>query len=165
MATIYVFNEAENKTYTVTVDVFGTVVDKLLALPTDGDIDYYLKISTTMRKAVDNSAFPVSIIRTLNDVPPGYLAATDFTDLIENYIEYYMDESELGASTSSSSTSSKSSSSSSSTSSSSKSSSSTSSKSSSSTSSKSTSSSSSTSSSTSSSYIENWSSSSSSSSP
>jgi len=145
MATIYVFNEAENKTYTVTVDVFGTVVDKLLALPTDGDIDYYLRISTTMRKTVDNSAFPVSIVRTLDDVPPGYPTATDFTDLVENYIEYYMDESELGASTSSSSLSSVSSSS----------------KSTSSSSSTSMSSfSSSSSSSSSSSYIENWSSSS-----
>jgi hypothetical protein len=56
-----------------------------------------------MRKAVDGSAHPIYIIRTLSDVPTGYLPATTFTELVDDYVQYFIDQAELGQSSSSSS--------------------------------------------------------------
>jgi len=155
MATITVFHESVNKYYQINVGIFSSVVDAIHDVPSDGSVDFYLKITTNMKKP-DGSSFSEYLVRELSDVPVGYSTATTFTELVNDYIEYFIVQSEFGQSSSSSTSSTSSNSSSSSTTSSS-----TSSNSSSSTSSNS---SSSTLSSTSSSYIELWSSSSSSSS-
>jgi len=119
--TIRVYNQADNRYYTVTVDATSGVLDAINGVypNPDPDTEFYLKISTTMRIKSTNTAFPQYVVRTLNDYPadtsgiiPGpYPVPTTFTELIQNFIDYYVAYSELGMSTSSSSTSSNSSSS------------------------------------------------------
>jgi len=113
MTTIRVFNEEQNKYYQVDVSLFSAVMDRVNNLPSNGDIDYYLKITTTM-KYPDGTSFGEYVIRNLSDVPTGYSAATTFTQLVNDYIEYFQVQATLGQSSSSSSSSSTSSSSSSS---------------------------------------------------
>ncbi len=111
MATISIYQAEDNRTYQVTVDVFTSVLDQTYLLPSNTyDIDYYLRISTTLRKSIDNSSFPTYVVRTLNDVPPGYSAASSFTELVDDYVEYFIAQAELGMSSSSSESSSSSSS-------------------------------------------------------
>jgi hypothetical protein len=109
--TIRIYNQADNRYYTVTVDSFGTSLD---TNGTDMSTDYYLKITTSMRVKSTGAAFPQYVIRYLTDVPPGYAAAETFTDLINSYIDYFIVQANLGMSSSSSSSSSSNSSSSSS---------------------------------------------------
>ena len=111
MPTISIYQEEDNRTYQVNVDVNTAIFDRVNGAPSDYQADYYLIITTNMKKAVDNSSYPTYIIRNLSDTPPGYLAATTFTELVNDYIEYFSDQSELGQSSSSSSFSSSSSSS------------------------------------------------------
>ena len=174
MATIQVFNESENRFYQVQVNLFVNTLDLVNGSPSNADTDYYLKITTNMKKT-DGTSFGEFVVRTMADVPtdgPVTYTPTTFAQLVNNYVDYFLVMAEYGQSSSSSSFSSSSSSYienwSSSSNSSNSSSSSTSSSSSSSSSSSYienwSSSSSDSSSSSSSSYIENWSSSSSSSS-
>lgn len=105
MATTKIYHQEENRFYQVTADVFSSVLDD-----GSGEVDYYLKISTSIRKT-DGSSFPDFRVKTLNDVPPGGSApATDFSDLVDQYLNYFMTQAELGQSSSSSSNSSSSSS-------------------------------------------------------
>ena len=107
MATIQVYHQEENRYYQITVSLATAV------LPTDntGQTTNYLTVSTNM-KYPDGTAFPVFRVVDLTDVPPGYTPPdADWTELINHYIEYFVDEAELGASSSSSSLSSSSSSS------------------------------------------------------
>jgi hypothetical protein len=106
MATISVYHPENNRTYQVTVDIYSGVMDQNSEIGSD----YYFRISTTMRKQSDNSAFPVYVIRSLSDVAPGFPVATSFTQLINDYVQYFINEQELGQSSSSSSESSSSSS-------------------------------------------------------
>jgi hypothetical protein len=103
MPTISVYQAEDNKTYQVSVDINTAILDRVNGSPSDCQADYYLKITTTMRKAVDGSAHPIYIIRTLSDVPTGYLPATTFTELVDDYVQYFIDQAELGQSSSSSS--------------------------------------------------------------
>ena len=158
MATIQVFNESENRFYQVQVNLFVNTLDLVNGSPSNADTDYYLKITTNMKKT-DGTSFGEFVVRNMADVPtdgPVTYTPTTFAQLVNNYVDYFLVMAEYGQSSSSSSISSSSSSyienwSSSSNSSSSS-------------TSSSSSSSTSTSSSSSTSYIENWSSSSSSSS-
>jgi hypothetical protein len=108
MATISILHEEDGSTSTVTVVLQSTILS-------DQDMarDAYLLISTNIKK-VDGTAFPVYVIRDLTDVAPGAGAATTFTILVNDYIDYFVNEAQLGYSSSSSSSSSGSSSSSSS---------------------------------------------------
>ena len=106
--TIRVFNQSDSKYYTVTVDFASSVINAVNGVPTNIETDYYLKISTTMK--FHGAAFPEYLVRTLNDVPAGY-APANFTELIQDYIDYFVTQAELGWSSSSSSDSSPSSSS------------------------------------------------------
>jgi len=113
MPNVRVYNETDNRIYTVTMDIFTSVLDKVHGLSSDGAngaVDFYMRVSTTMRRSSDNSALPEFIIRDLTDVPPGYATALNFTELFDDYVEYYVDQAELGQSTSSSSATSSSSS-------------------------------------------------------
>jgi len=104
--TIRVFNQADSRYYTVTIDMFSSVLDlNDIGENVDVSMDYYLKINTTMRKRSDNSAFPEYLIRTLNDVPPIYGTPANFTELIDDYVDYFVNQAELGMSSSSSSSS------------------------------------------------------------
>jgi len=101
MAIIRIYSEDNDTTYTVNADVFSSVLDDGL-----GDIDYYLKITTTIRK-IDNSAFPEFRVKTLTDVAPGVVSpAANFSALIDGYVAYFISEAEVIYSSSSSSSSS-----------------------------------------------------------
>jgi hypothetical protein len=109
MATISIYQAEDNRYYQVSVDIATSLMDRIYGSPSDCQTEYYLKISTTLRKP-DNTAFSQYVIRTLADVPPGYSAATTFTELVDDYVEYFITYSEMGMSSSSSSLSSSSSS-------------------------------------------------------
>ena len=107
MATILVYNQASNTKYKISFDLKNT---PLVDLDPSGESDFYILVSTTMRKP-DGTAFPYFIIRDLSDIPPGTaIAGTNFSDLCTKWITYFIDTTELIASSSSSSTSSSSSS-------------------------------------------------------
>ena len=100
MASVNIYNQDEDKTYTVSFDLKNTFLKDVV----DGDqIDYYLSVSTSMKK-IDGTAFPRYVVKNLGDLPPGYAgAANSFSDLCQKYITYFMDTSELIVSSSSSS--------------------------------------------------------------
>ena len=111
MATISIYQAEDNRYYQVSVDIATSVLDRTYgSVNTNPDIDYYLRISTTLKKS-DNTAFSKYVVRTLADVPPGYGTALNFTDLVDDYVNYFITEAQLGWSSSSSSLSSSSSSS------------------------------------------------------
>jgi len=103
MPTISIYQAEDNKTYQVSVDINSSILDMVDGSPSDCQTDYYLKITTTLKKAIDNSSHPIYIIRTLSDVPTGYLPASTFTELVDDYVEYFINQAELGQSSSSSS--------------------------------------------------------------
>jgi hypothetical protein len=107
MATVQIKHEEDNSTSTVTITLQSTILS-------DQDMvrDSYLLISTNIKR-VDGSGFPTYLVRDLTDVAPGAGAATTWTELVNDYIEYFVAEAEFGQSSSSSSSSSDSSSSSS----------------------------------------------------
>ena len=111
MATIQVYHEEENRFYQVSVTINSTVLDMVPGgSVSDAEIDYYLKITTTIRRE-DGTAFPQYVVRSLADAAPGYGAATTFTELVNDYVAYFIVQAGLGQSSSSSSSSSNSSSS------------------------------------------------------
>jgi len=103
MAEITIFNEEENKSYTMTVTlnrkslkVSGTAV---------GASEYYLLITTDMLMG-DGTAFPNFIVKNLTDVAPGASSpASDFSALMDGYVDYFVSNSSLIYSSSSSSSS------------------------------------------------------------
>jgi len=104
MATIKILHEEDGSTSSVNVILASAILS-------DQDMvrDSYLLISTTIKK-VDGTAFPTYLVRDLTDVAPGAGASTTFTELVNDYIDYFVNEAELGQSSSSSSNSSSSSS-------------------------------------------------------
>ena len=104
MATIQIFHEETGSTSTVTVTLNSAIMS-------DADMtrDTYLILTTTIPQAGGGS-YPAYIIRTLADTAPTYPTASNFTELIDGYVEYFVDQSQLGQSSSSSETSSESSS-------------------------------------------------------
>lgn len=108
MATVNIYDQGNDTTYNVSFNLKSTLLSNIDAT---GETDFYLDISTTMKKP-DNTAFEHFIVRNLSDIPPGYVGdATSFSNLCSKYMTYFMDQSELIASSSSSSNSSSSSSS------------------------------------------------------
>lgn len=102
MATISIYQEEDNKTYQVSVDINSSILDLVNGSPSNGDTDYYLKITTTLKKS-DGSSFPTYVIRNMSDVPDGYSTASTFTELVDDYVQYFIDQAQLGQSSSSSS--------------------------------------------------------------
>jgi len=111
MATIRVYHQEDNRQYQVNIDLFATVVDRIAGDASDAETDYYLKLTTTIKQP-DGTSYPAYVIRTLSDKPAAYPLRTTFTDLINDYVTYFLAASEYGQSSSSSSSSSESSSSS-----------------------------------------------------
>ena len=99
MATIQVYVEEQNRNYNVTVNLVNGVLDD-----GTGDSIYYLTLSTTLTYP-DGTRFPTYVIQDLTDTPPGYGAAATFTELVNDYIGYFLVQGEVGQSSSSSSTS------------------------------------------------------------
>jgi len=108
--TIRVFDAPNNRYFTVTVDLATSVLSYVNGVITDMTPDYYLKIITSMTKS-DDTAFPKFLVRSLADYAPGFGAVDNFTDLINNYVDYFIYYAEVGMSSSSSTSSSSSSSS------------------------------------------------------
>jgi hypothetical protein len=107
MATVQIYNQGDDRQYTVTFALKSTL---LKDQGVTGENDYYIDVSTTLTFP-NKSSFGHFVVRDLSDVPPGYPVATDFSNLCSSYISYFMDQSELVYSSSSSSNSSSSSSS------------------------------------------------------
>lgn len=108
MGTISIYHEENNATYSVTFDLRSTLMS-------DGDAtyDYYLVVSTNIPKS-DGTSFGTYTVKSLSDVPAGSTPpASTWTELCQWWIEYFMDQAELGYSSSSSTESSSSSTSSS----------------------------------------------------
>ena len=102
MATIQVYHEEENKFYQVNVNVNVAI----LSTDSTGAINYYLTISTNIKK-YGGVSFPIFRVQDLTDVAPGYSSpAANFTELIEDYVQYIITTAELGMSSSSSTSSS-----------------------------------------------------------
>jgi len=102
MATIRVYHQEDNRQYQVNVDLFATVVDRIAGAASDAEIDYYLRLTTTIKQP-DGTSYPAYVIRTLSDKPAAYPIRTRFTDLINDYVTYFLETSEYGQSSSSSS--------------------------------------------------------------
>jgi len=99
MAYVSIFNDEDNRYYRVNFDVKNSI----LADSNTSTNETCLLITTTMRTGL-GAAFPTFLIRTLDDVPPGDTPpAVDFTDLCKMYINYFLTESTIGFSSSSSS--------------------------------------------------------------
>lgn len=106
MGTINVYFDEDNRTYQVT----ATLKQGLLAPElntggvdiTDANMEFYLEISTNIRK-LDGTLFPKYIVRSLSDVAPGSSPVTNYTDLVNNYVNYFLVTAEMGMSSSSSS--------------------------------------------------------------
>jgi len=97
MASIQILNDKTGQYYTVTVNISASLLSN-----GNGESEYYLTIATTMRKA-DGTVFPVYVVKTLNDVPPGSVGpAANFTELMQWYVDYFVDASAITQSSSSS---------------------------------------------------------------
>ena len=70
-----------------------------------GDDDIFLLIQTSIPKA-DGTQFPTIMVRTTADVPPGGVTATNFSNVCQQWISYFIDGGDIIASSSSSSSSS-----------------------------------------------------------
>jgi len=107
MATIQVYHQEENRYYQVNVNLASAILQDAGS----GRMDYYLTISTNLKKR-DGTAYPTYKVTTLADVPAGTSPApTTWTELVDDYVSYFVEQSELGQSSSSSTSSSSSSSS------------------------------------------------------
>lgn len=107
MATVQIYEEESNQYFQVNV----TMAQNVLDIGT-GAFVLYLKVNTTIKNPLTGGSLPEFSVRTLYDVPPGAYSspAADFTELVNDYINYYITYGELGQSSSSSNSSSSSSS-------------------------------------------------------
>ena len=103
MATIQVYEEESNQYFQVTADLYNSVN----STGTGANI-YYLKINTSIRQSGTGAALPEFIVQRLTDTPPAPYNGpfTNWSDLINAYVAYYISLGELGMSSSSSSSSS-----------------------------------------------------------
>ena len=117
MATINVYHDEDNKTYQINVSLKQSFLSPELGTGgaglTDANLEFYLTINTTIKK-VDNTGFGTYVVRSLSDVAPGAGPASSWTELINDYVDYFLTAAEMGMSSSSTSSSSDSSGSSSS---------------------------------------------------
>jgi hypothetical protein len=97
MATITILHEEDGSTSTVTVTLASDIMSDSLMVANS-----WLLIKTTIRQ-VDGTAFPSYLIHDLTDVAPGAGAAATFTILINDWVDYFVNEAQLGYSSSSSS--------------------------------------------------------------
>ena len=105
MGIINIYNDENDQTYQVTVDLQHRFLAPESAGASLGQDDYYLEIYTNIPKA-DSSQQLHHLVRTLNDVDPDSAPpAADFQELVVGYVEYFMTQGELGMSSSSSSSS------------------------------------------------------------
>ena len=109
MATVPIYQEESNRTYQVNINLFASLLDNDAGDAGDPNVDYYLKVTTNITMP-DGTAFGEFLVRDLTDTPPGFATATDFTQLVNYYVEYFIEQSELTESSSNSSSSSSSSS-------------------------------------------------------
>ena len=70
-------------TQTVNFTLQQTVLDT-----GNGEPDIYMIVSTTI-KQIGGSAFPNFLVRAATDVPPAGTASNSFTDLCNEYINYF----------------------------------------------------------------------------
>jgi hypothetical protein len=99
MATVQIFHEEDGRTSTVSINLASSILSDM-----DMVRDTYLLVNTSIRKS-DGSAFPAYLVRDLSDVAPGAGVATDWTELVNGYIDYFVSDAGLGQSSSSSSSS------------------------------------------------------------
>ena len=99
MATVQIYHEEDGRTSSISITLASAIVSDM-----DMVRDSYLLISTGIRK-LDGSGFPTFLVRSLSDTAPGAGVATDFTDLVNGYVDYFVNEAEFGQSSSSSSSS------------------------------------------------------------
>ena len=98
MSTIKVFDQSSGTTRTISFNLrTGIIADDLT-----GSTVYYIDISTDIPR-IDGTSFPAYTVESLSDIPPGYVGdATNFSNLCGKYITYFLDQSELIESSSSS---------------------------------------------------------------
>ncbi len=98
MSQVQIYDDELNTYHTVTMDLRYSVLND-----GSGESEWYIVLSTSIPK-LDGTSYAPSIIKTLDDVPPGSISpATTFTELMQWWILYYMTNSEFGMSSSSSS--------------------------------------------------------------
>lgn len=97
MGQIKIYHDEDDREYTVNFDLKSSLLND-----TDATTDFYLVIKTTLTN-VDGTSYGEWRVRTLEDVPPGGTTATDFNNLCQQYVDYFMAGAELGQSSSSSS--------------------------------------------------------------
>lgn len=97
MANIQIYSQEANQNYTVTLNVYSTVTEGT----TDGKGEYYMTISTNYQH--QGASFPVFVIKDLTDIAPTAPAATNFSDLVKGYLDYYINYNIMESSSSSSS--------------------------------------------------------------
>ena len=98
MAQVKIYNQETNGYYNISFNLKRTILDDT----DDGDIDYYITVSTNIPTKTGGT-FPTFRIRTMSDTPIGYTTADDFNQLCAWYIEYFTVEAQLANSSSSSS--------------------------------------------------------------
>ena len=103
MATVSIYNSTLNQTFTVTFNLVTNILNGDTGDFT-GTNDFYLDVSTTLR--ITGLSFGHYVVRTLDDVPEGYASATDFTDLCNKWMDYFLEATIFESSSSSSSSSS-----------------------------------------------------------
>ena len=101
MAQVKIYNQETNSYFNINFDLKQAILEDTL----DGDIDYYMLVSTNIPTR-DGGSFPIFRVRTMDDAPPNYGSADDFNQLCGWYIEYFTVEAQLAQSSSSSSSSS-----------------------------------------------------------
>lgn len=104
MATVNIYDSGTDRSFTVTFDLKSSVLSSTVT----GEVDYYIDVSTSLKKP-NGASFGHYKIQTMSDYPPGGTIGTSFDNLCSQYVKYFMDEAELVASSSSSSQSSSSS--------------------------------------------------------
>jgi len=104
MANMQIYHSENNTNYSFSADIRTTLLSSGTAGGGTGTYDYYLLVSTSIPKT-DGSSFLPAVIRTLSDVPPSGFSppASNFTELMQWWLEYYLNQAELGFSSSSSS--------------------------------------------------------------
>ena len=97
MGQVRIYHDEDDREYTVNFDLKNS-----LLADGNGNADFYLVIKTSL-KTVAGASFGEWRVKTLADIPPGGTIATDFNDLCNQYIDYFMAGAELAQSSSSSS--------------------------------------------------------------
>lgn len=116
MGVINIYHEENDATYQVYVDLNSRLLANDANNGGTGVVQYYLDIYSNVPNPDGTGQNEHYVVQTLNDVAPNAIndPASDFQELIIDYIKYFMSLGELGLSSSTSSSSNSSSSSSSS---------------------------------------------------